>query len=258
MNLFGVYYPGQSFWHGLDPRSKIIWVLGIMIWLFAAGFWPVVGALAFLFGLHLSSGLPAALWLKPVGQFKWLLLVTFLLNLVIPWREGGLLETLGANGPAALLVALRLAALFAVAAWLTFTTQPLRLVDGLAKLFKPLNPLLRKIDLPLIMSLVLRFIPEIYQESENIIMAQRVRGAGKPLSWRDGSLWVRCTVIPLFVASIRKSAQTAIAMEARGYRIGLARTALTELKLRPADLIVMGAAGLIIASAIWLGWAHGG
>lgn len=239
MNWIGIYYPARSFWHRIDPRSKMAAVLGIMLFtLTSRGF--NLGLICLLsFILYRTSKLPWQLGWEVVSKFKWLLLIPFGVNLLFPFQNN-FVFTLSLNFSGALAILLRLAVVLLVAAWLSYVTKPLVLVEGITRLFKPFEKLGRGLDLPLMMGLVIRLIPELFYESENIIVAQRIRGIKPGFTFNNSSGWIKSTIIPVFIGSIRKAAALAIAMEARGYQPGIRRSSIQQLKLCFADYVIFG------------------
>jgi energy-coupling factor transport system permease protein len=247
MNLIGIYYPEQSFWHRLDPRSKIMAVLSMMISILASqGLWLALFCLIIVFLYH-ASKLPWRLALEAILKFKWFLAIPFVINLLVPFSQNWHL-TITSNFFKALGIGSRLAALLLAATWLSYVTKPMVLVEGISRLFKPFERLgPGGLDVPLMMGLVVRFIPELLYETENILVAQKIRGIKPGFNIRNSSGWIKSTIIPLFLACIRKAVALAIAMEARGYRPGIRRSSIEDLKMRLGDYLVISISiGLIV------------
>ena len=245
MNWIGIYYPEHSFWHDIDPRSKIGLVLAIMMLsLNSSGIYLGFLCLVTLI-LFRTAKLPWRLELEVVRKFRWLLLILFILNLSAPFQESWLF-TLSRNFPSAITILLRLAVMLLVAAWLSYVTKFMVLVEGVTRLLKPFERFGKGLDLPLIMGLVVRLIPEIFCESENIIIAQRIRGIKPGFTFKNSSGWIKSTIIPVFLGSMRKAAALAIAMEARGYRPGISRSSIEHLKLSAPDYLIIGLSFIII------------
>lgn len=252
MNLIGIYYPEQSFWHRLDPRSKITAVLSMMISILASqGVWLALFCLIIVLLYH-ASKLPWRLAMEALLKFKWLLVIPFAINLLVPFGQS-LYLTITSNFFKALSIGSRLGAFLLAATWLSYVTKPMVLVEGISRLFKPFRRLVPGgIDIPLMMGLVVRFIPELLYESENILVAQKIRGIKPGFKIRNSSVWIKSTIIPLFLACIRKAVALAIAMEARGYRPGIERSSIEELKMGPGDYLVIGVSlGLIVWQMVW-------
>lgn len=248
MAMMGTYYPGDSFWHYCDPRSKFGVVLSLIIVLLGGGHFGLVAGCMAVPMLFATSQIPLSMAAQILRKFKWFIGLTFLANLFFPWPFPNLWSALQSQWVPAVLVVLRLSALLIIAVWLSLVTRPTAIVDGLNRLLKPFHLLKFPVEeLSLVMMLVLRFIPELMAESETIIVAQRVRGIAPKLTWRTSQTWIQSTMIPLVVGSIRKSAAMAVAMEARGFRPGAPRTSMEELKLTWSDWAVMAlSAGLIL------------
>lgn len=249
MNMLGIYYPGNTFWHRLDPRTKIVFVLAMMITLLASrgirfGVVCIVTVL-----LYRLSKLPWTMEWEVVSKFKWLLIIPFLFNLVMPVSSSNWYLTITKNLPGALNVALRFTIILLIATWLSYVTKPMVLVEGMTHLFKPFERFGKQgLDIPLMMGLVIRFVPELFYESENILVTQRIRGIKPGFKIRNSSGWIKSTIIPIFLTSIRKAAALAIAMEARGYLPGIKRSPIIELKLRISDYLIIG---LSTALIVW-------
>lgn len=254
MNLIGIYYPGRSFWHRLDPRSKLAVVLAMMFLLLASRGIKLGLICIMTFLLYRSANLPWRLELEVIKKFKWLLLIPLTVNLAIPFHPDGWHRTLAVNSPAALNIGLRLAAILLVAGWLSYVTKPMTLVEGIAKMWRPFKSIRKSgFDIPLMMGLVVRFIPELLAESENITVAQRIRGIKPGLRLKNSLDWIKSTIIPVFLAAIRKAVALATAMEARGYRPGMERSPIEEIKLKFPDYLVIGiAVSLIVGQTIQL------
>lgn len=252
MNMIGIYYPERSFWHGIDPRSKMVAVLAMMLVLLPSEGIRLGLVCLITFLLYRTSKLPWRLEWVVIFKFKWLLLIPFSVNLVAPFIQHSLYLTLASNAPRALSILLRLTAIILIATWLSYVTKPMALVEGITRLFKPFERFgAGGLDIPLMMGLVVRFIPELFYESENIIVAQRIRGIKPGFTFKNSSGWVKSTIIPVFLASIRKAVALAVAMEARGYRPGMRRSPIEQLKLRSQDYLIIGfSIFLIIYEAI--------
>jgi energy-coupling factor transport system permease protein len=147
-----------------------------------------------------------------------------------------------------MVICLKLVIGLLVAAWLCLVTKPLQLIDGWGKLLKPLA----KFGLPvgdwaLFLGLVVRFVALLWQEAEQIMIAQRLRGIRPGMVWRQGGLWIRSTLIPIFLATLREAGAVATALEARGYRRGQPRSSLDDLRYKVSDWVVTlcGLAGTV-------------
>lgn len=239
MNLIGIYYPESSFWHGIDPRSKMALVLAIMLHLMTSRGIGLVLFCLLAIGLYRTSKLPWRLEWEVLSKFKWLLLISFGVNLCFPFQDSWYF-TIRYNFSGALTILLRLAVMLEITTWLSYVTQPMTLVEGITRLFRPWERFIKTVDVPLMMGLVVRFIPELFQESENIMIAQKIRGINPGFNFRNSSGWIKSTIIPVFLAGIRKASALAVAMEARGYRPGIRRSSILQLKLGVPDYLLIG------------------
>ena len=239
----GQYYPAQSPIHRLDPRVKIVCTLIFLVSLFVQN--SVLGyALAFVFlacMIHVSK-VPAKFIGKGLKPIVILLLFTVAMNLFLT-RGGAVLFhwgiiTITETGlRTSVFMAVRLVLLVAGSSLMTFTTTPNGLTDGLEKLLHPLNRIHVPVhEISMMMSIALRFIPILLEETDKIMKAQAARGA----DFDTGNLFQRAKamvplLVPLFVSSFRRANELAMAMEARCYRGGDKRTRLRELKYTKLD-----------------------
>jgi energy-coupling factor transport system permease protein len=246
MNLqavtIGQYFPGDSFLHRLDPRTKLIAVLLLSVAIFLPRYFPgyLLVALFTMMAVALSQ-VPVKFILRGLKPIMIFMAITVLFNAFLTpgepllqigrWaitREGLVLSAVAA---------VRLVLLVVSASLLTLTTSPILLTDGLERLLRPLAPLgVPAHELALMMTIALRFIPTLVEEADRIMRAQEARGA----DFRSGSLINRAkglipVMVPLFVAAFRRADELATAMEARGYRGGTGRTKMKQLAFSGAD-----------------------
>lgn len=246
----GQYYPEQSVIHRLDARTKILGTLQYIIEVFLvnsfAGFGLVILALGILIGI---SRVPVRFIFKGLKAVAFIILLTFVLNLfmfdgTVLWHWKFLTITYEGLYRSCFM-ALRLILLIIGTSMLTLTTKPMELTDGLEKLLKPFNRLgLPSHEIALMMSIALRFIPTLLEETDKIMKAQQARGA----DFESGSLIQRVKnmipiLIPLFVGSFRIAQDLALAMEARCYHGGVGRTRMKEIVFSRRD----GVAGVLLA-----------
>lgn len=246
----GQYYPEQSVIHRLDARTKILGTLLYIIEIFLvnsfAGFGLVILALGVLIGI---SRVPVRFIFKGLKAVVFIILLTFVLNLfmfdgTVLWHWKFLTITYEGLYRSCFM-ALRLILLIIGTSMLTLTTKPMELTDGLEKLLKPFNRLgLPSHEIALMMSIALRFIPTLLEETDKIMKAQQARGA----DFESGSLIQRVKnmipiLIPLFVGSFRIAQDLALAMEARCYHGGVGRTRMKEIVFSRRD----GMAGVLLA-----------
>lgn len=246
----GQYYPEQSVIHRLDARTKILGTLLYIIEVFLvnsfAGFGLVILALGILIGI---SRVPVRFIFKGLKAVVFIILLTFVLNLfmfdgTVLWHWKFLTVTYEGLYRSCFM-ALRLVLLIIGTSMLTLTTKPMELTDGLEKLLKPFNRLgLPSHEIALMMSIALRFIPTLLEETDKIMKAQQARGA----DFESGNLIQRVKnmipiLIPLFVGSFRIAQDLALAMEARCYHGGVGRTRMKEIVFSRRD----GVAGVLLA-----------
>ena len=242
----GQYYAVDSPVHRLDPRVKIIAVLFYIIELFLVrsfvGFGVCFGALA---AVVIISKVPVRFILRGLKPVLLILMFTFFLNIfmvpgTVVWQFGFLKVTLEGIR-LAVFMSVRLILLIIGSSMLTLTTTPLQLTDGLEKLFSPLR--LIKVpthELAMTMSIALRFIPTLLEETDKIMKAQQARGA----DFESGNFIKRAkalvpVLLPLFISAFRIAQDLSFAMEARCYRGGVGRMRMHEMKLRSADILAL-------------------
>lgn len=256
----GQYFQGNSPIHRLDPRTKIIaTILYIVILFVAQNALGMTIAAAALVTVVAVSRVPVSFILRGVKPIFIIIIFTFLLNLfMIPG------ETLCTIGPLTItheslrrasFLATRLILLIFGASLLTLTTKPIGLTDGIEKMLSPL----RKIGVPaheiaMMMTIALRFIPTLLEETDKIMKAQQARGA----DFETGSLLRRAKnlipiMVPLFISSFRIAQDLAMAMEARCYRGGEGRTRMNAMQMTRLDGLAFAAQVAFAALIIILG-----
>lgn len=256
----GQYYPQDSFFHRLDPRTKLIAVLCQMTGLLIS-FKPSV-LLMFVMVTALmvwSSRLPILLVLKNLRPFIWLFLFTLLVHMF--WTDGKVIAkvpllnaAITAEGATlGLIYSVRLALLIVIAALLTLSTSPVELTDALERLLKPLRRFRAPVhEIVMMLTLSLRFIPTLLEEAQRIKNAQLSRGVSF-----DGSLLKRAKnvvplILPLFFSAFRRADELAMAMDSRCYTGGEGRTSFRKLAFKAADYIVLFLSLFLILPAILL------
>ena len=240
----GQYYPAKSILHRLDPRVKLVSTLLYLISLFL--FRSMAGYLAatlFLIGVIRASKVPFGYIVKGLKPVVMLLMITVVFNLFLK-KEGEVLvhvwrltiTTVGLRN--AVYMAVRLIYLIIGSSLMTFTTTPNELTDGIEALLAPLNKLRVPVhEVAMMMSIALRFIPILLEETDQIMKAQQARGA----DFESGNIMQRAKamipiLVPLFVSAFRRANDLAMAMEARCYRGGEGRTKMKPLRYRGRDL----------------------
>ncbi len=259
----GQYYPAKSVMHRLDPRIKVI---GAIAYIVAAFLCRNVTAFAFLllscFALILISRIPLRIVLKSVRALVFIMLFTAILNVfwvtdansepLFAWRfirvyERGIYQ--------AVFILIRIVAMvIGTSLFLTYTTSPIALTDAIERLLKPLA----KLHVPvhtfaMMLTIALRFIPTIVEETDKIMAAQKARGA----DFTTGSLTKRAkalipVIVPLFASAFRRADELATAMECRCYHGGEGRTKLRVLRFGGRDVVALLLMALFIAAIVLL------
>lgn len=256
----GQYFAGNSVLHRADPRAKLLFSLLYIVMLFfvqnAAGF-----AFVTLFTVLLVaiSGVPLKVVLRSVRPLAFIILFTAVLNIF--WTKGdtllfgwGFIEVYLEGVLFALFMALRILLLVVgMSVSLTYTTTPLALTDGIEQLLAPLKKVKVPVhDFAMMMTIAMRFIPTLIEETDKIMDAQKARGA----DFESGGLVAKAKslipiLIPLFVSAFKRADDLAIAMECRCYRGGEGRTKLKELRYGKCDLLLL-VLGVVFVSGILL------
>ena len=259
----GQYFPGMSVIHRLDPRIKLITMIVYIVALFLAdGVVSYALATGFVAAAIAVSGIKPKLILKSLKAIIFIVLFTAVLNMlytpgdvlvsfwIIRITKQGIFTGFG--------MGLRVILLVTISALLTYTTSPMALTDGLENLLSPL----KKIHIPvhefaMMMTIALRFIPTLIEETDKIMSAQKARGA----DFESGNIIKRAkalipVLIPLFVSSFRRADELATAMECRLYHGGNGRTRLNSLRYGKIDavggvVIVLVCAAIIVVSKVF-------
>ena len=256
----GQYFPGNTAAHKLDPRTKILLVVLYITALFTAKSFLAYGLMALVLAVcvHVSGvGLKALVkGLKPV---LFIIVFTGVLNLFftpgegILWAWGPLHITSSGLRNAAFMV-LRIMLLIMGTFLLTYTTSPISLTDGLERLLNGLKRFHVPVhELTMIMSIALRFIPTLIEETDKIMSAQKARGA----DFESGNLMEKAKalvpiLVPLFISAFRRADELAVAMECRCYHGGEGRTKLHVLRYQLRDYLVLAAYGGVLAAVLIL------
>ena len=255
----GQFFPGNSLIHRLDPRVKLSLTLLYIVALFlCSGPIPFAIMTGLLLIAIFLSKIPFKLILRSVRPILILLLITTLFNLfymqdgtvLVKW---GFLQITDFGLYHAFFLVIRIVLLITgTFVMLTYTTSPIMLTDAIESLLNPLKHLHLPIhELAMMMSIALRFIPTLIEETDKILAAQKSRGA----NFESGSLFARARalvpiLVPWFVSAFRRADDLATAMESRCYRGGSGRTRLRVLKLNKTDYLVFVGTVLIIALAV--------
>lgn len=255
----GQYYPGASCVHQLDPRVKIgSVVIYVTTLFFAQSPWGYILVTAFAVIATLLARIPPSLVVRAVRPLWVIIALTLLMHLFTTpgyplWSLG--IFTITRDGLAeGLLMTLRLVLLIVVSSLLTFTTSPIMLTDGIERLLSPF----RRVGVPahelaMMMTIALRFIPTLLEETDKIMKAQTARGA----DFSSGNLFRRAQnmvplLVPLFVSAFRRADELAAAMEARCYRGGEGRTHMREFILAWRDVAALAVTAVMAGAVLVL------
>ncbi len=256
----GQFFPIDSVVHRMDPRFKIVGTMLFIIMLFVgSSFWSLLLGAVFVLLAQQLSRIPFRMIWKSVKPIIPILAFTAVLNLLLiddgeilwQWRflkvtEGGVTTSI--------FMMVRIVLLIIGSSLLTYTTSPILLTDAIESLLSPLKKVKFPVhEMAMMMSIALRFIPTLLEETDKIMAAQKARGA----SLDNGKLMDRVRalipiLIPLFVSAFRRAEELATAMECRCYRGGEGRTRLRKLKAAPRDYIALIVCILFLGAAIVL------
>lgn len=252
--VLGQYYQADSVIHRMDPRMKLILTIAYIVAVFLAD--TLLGYLslaAFFFLVVLLSKVPVKRVLRSIKPMLFILVFTFIINLLFT-RQG---ETIFSLGPIVITdeglrrsvyMALRLLFLVMGTSIMTLTTSPIALTDGMEALLSPLKKLrFPAHELAMMMSIALRFIPTLLEETQKIQKAQMARGA----DFESGNIIARAKamipiLVPLFISAFRRADELAMAMESRCYHGGEGRTRMKQLHLAVRDFVALLAVALLI------------
>ena len=239
----GQYFPGDTIVHRLDPRTKILVVIIFIVALFLAVDWISYAVMFLITAMCIKlSSIRLKSLMKGLKPLVFIILLTGILNLFYT-KEGTVLFdwwtfTVTTGGiKRAFLMVVRIMLLVCGTLLLTYTTSPLALTDGLEMLLNPLKKIKVPVhEMSMMMSMALRFIPTLIEETDKIMSAQKARGA----DFSTGKLTERAKallplLVPLFVSSFRRADELAVAMESRCYHGGEGRTRMKTLKMAPRD-----------------------
>ncbi|QTL49742.1 energy-coupling factor transporter transmembrane component T family protein [Priestia aryabhattai] len=245
--IIGKYVPGHSVVHRMDPRAKLLLVFAYVLIVFLANN-PIGYAFLGVYTLAIvaMSKVPVSFILRGLKPVLFIIIITFLLHIFMT-KEGPLLFEWGwlsvykGGLIQGILISLRFLFLILITTMLTLTTTPIEVTDGMESLLNPFKKLKLPVhELALMMSISLRFIPTLMEETDKIIKAQTARGvdfSSGPIT--DRLKAVVPLLVPLFIGSFKRAEELAIAMEARGYKGGEGRTKYRQLKWGSIDTIML-------------------
>lgn len=253
----GQFFPGKSLIHKLDPRAKIIMLVAYLVIIFCTfNYASLALVTAFTVFYIAYSGVPAKFYFKSLKVIIVIVIITSVLNLFYgtgdPLWQWGILKITVNGINRAVFVTVRIICLILASSCLTFTTSPTDLTDAIERLMKPLNKIHFPVhEIAMMMSLALRFVPTLLEETDKIMQAQKARGA----DMESGNIFQRIKalipiLIPLFVSAFRRAYELATAMECRCYRGGEGRTRMKSIHMSKLDTISFIAVTLLIGGVI--------
>lgn len=263
----GQFFPGRSLLHKMDPRMKIvITVLFIAVIFIAKTLWSLLAISLFTVVFIILGRIPLRIIWRSIKPLWFIIIFTSLIN-VFFGREGSLLfewyfiKIYSGGLLMALFISVRIILLImATSVLLSYTTSPISVTDGIESLLMPLSKIKVPVhDFAMMLTIALRFIPILIEETDKIINAQKARGA----DFETGSLVKKAKAlipvfIPLFVSSIRHADDLATAMECRCYSGGKGRTRMNTLKMRYYDIIMLAVTLIFGAGVIIINIYAGG
>ena len=252
----GQYFPGNSFIHRLDPRTKLIVLVVYIVALFLAVNWVSYALMAAFLVLCIKiSTIPAKSFIRGMKPLLMILIFTGVLNLFFTTDGKVLVDfwviTITTDGlQRAIFMVVRILLLICGTFLLTYTTSPISLTDGLEALMNPLKKVKVPVhELSMMMCIALRFIPTLIEETDKIMSAQKARGA----DFESGTLMEKAKalipiLVPLFISAFRRADELATAMECRCYQGGEGRTKMKLLRYTLWDFEAFGVAAVVLAA----------
>ena len=256
----GQYFPGNSFIHRLDPRTKLIVLVVYIVALFLAVNWVSYALMAAFLVLCIKiSTIPAKSFIRGMKPLLMILVFTGVLNLFFTTDGKVLVDfwviTITTAGlQRAIFMVVRILLLICGTFLLTYTTSPISLTDGLEALMNPLKKVKVPVhELSMMMCIALRFIPTLIEETDKIMSAQKARGA----DFESGTLMEKAKalvpiLVPLFISAFRRADELATAMECRCYQGGEGRTKMKLLRYTSWDFRAFLVAALVLAAIVTL------
>lgn len=258
----GQFFPAKSLMHRADPRLKICLTVFAIVLIFSAGNFLSLGMAVAYIGLGMGlSRIPLKMYFKSLKPILFLVVFTAVLNIFYgtgePLFQWGFLKITRNGLLNCAFVSIRIVVLILASSVLTFTTSPTQLTDALERLLRPLAKLRVPVhEFAMMMTIALRFVPLLMEETDKIMSAQKARGA----DMESGGLTQRVkalipVLIPLFVSAFRRAYDLATAMESRCYHGGEGRTKMKVLRFAGQDYVIIGSALLALAAFVALNMA---
>lgn len=255
----GQYFPADSVIHRLDPRVKLLSLIVYIVLTFCTFNYVSLALMAAaVLTIILLSRVPLKMYLKSLKVIIVIVIITSLLNLFYgtgePIFEWWIFKVTWAGIHNAVFVCIRIVCLILLSSVLTFTTSPTDLTDALERLMKPLSVFhIRVHEIAMMMTIALRFVPTLLEETDKIMAAQKARGA----DMESGNLITRIkalvpVLVPLFVSAFRRAYELAVAMECRCYQGGDGRTRMKQLHLSARDAWSMVFSLVLVAGVVLL------
>ena len=257
----GQYFPGDSFVHALDPRTKLILVVAYIVALFCAGGWGgYLLTFTFLAVSIVISDIPFKSITRGLKPVMMIVVFTGVLNLFFTQGTTEIFTIFGFTltweaVERAFFMVCRIMMLITGTFLLTYTTSPIALTDGLESLMSPLKRVKFPVhELSMMMCIALRFIPTLIEETDKIMSAQKARGA----DFESGSLMDRAKalvpiLVPLFISAFRRADELATAMECRCYQGGEGRTKMKQLHYTQLDFRAFAVGAALVAGVLLMG-----
>jgi len=259
----GQHYPGDSIIHRLDPRIKILLTILYMILLFMVKNFSGYAVFAvFIVSVIIVSGVPLSYVMRGMKSLLFIIAFTAVINVFMtPGAPAfripgtGIVATYEGIVSMAFMI-IRLTLLIMGTSMLTLTSSPIALTDGIERLLSPFKRIgLPAHELAMMMTIAIRFIPTLLEETEKIMKAQTARGA----DFESGNIFKRAKalvplLVPLFISSFRRADELAMAMDCRCYNGGVNRTRLKQLKIVPADIWCCAVAVVALSAGVALRW----
>ena len=253
----GQYFPGRSILHRLDPRVKMVLILVAIVLIFTSFNFASMGlVVALVIAGMLLSGVPIKMYLKSMKAILFIVAFTSILNLFYgtgePIFQWGFMQITMNGVYRCIFIAIRITALILCSSILTFTTSPTQLTDAMERLMKPLKLFRVPVhDIAMIMTIALRFVPTLLEETDKIMSAQKARGA----DMESGGLMQRIKalipiLIPLFVSAFRRAYDLAMAMECRCYNSRVTPTKMKQLHMASRDAVAIVVVLMVIAGVV--------
>ena len=259
----GQFFPADSVIHKIDPRVKILLITAYIVFLFVANNFAALGFMACVTVLlMLMTKIALKMYFKGLKPVMFILLFTSVLNVFYGNGEAiwqwGILKITWNGMHTAVFVSVRIVILIMISCILTYTTSPTDLTDALERIMKPLKVFRIPVhEVAMMMTIAMRFVPTLLEETDKIMNAQKARGA----DMESGSIIKKLkammpVLIPLFVSSFNRAYELAVAMECRCYRGGEGRTRMKVLHIKKMDIIavifsVMVLAGVIVCNVMF-------